>query len=81
MFRTIFARSRQRARLVAGLRRELPADSGVRRLPGRFSDSLMPELVVITATTVFTYLAVSIIQRTQSRDARAMHLNLHELIN
>ncbi|MEJ0099013.1 MAG: low affinity iron permease family protein [Pseudomonadota bacterium] len=39
------------------------------------------QLVVNTATTVFTYLAVFIIQNTQNRDARAMHLKLDELIS
>jgi low affinity Fe/Cu permease len=32
-------------------------------------------------TTVFTYLAVFIIQNTQNRDARAIHLKLDELIS
>ena len=39
------------------------------------------QLVVNTATTVFTYLAVFVIQNTQNRDARAMHLKLNELIS
>lgn len=39
------------------------------------------QLVVNTVTTVFTYLAVFIIQNTQNRDARAMHLKLDELIS
>jgi low affinity Fe/Cu permease len=39
------------------------------------------QLLVNTATTVFTYLAVFIIQNTQNRDARAMHLKLDELIS
>lgn len=38
------------------------------------------QLVVNTVTTVFTYLAVFIIQNTQNRDAKAMHLKLDELI-
>jgi low affinity Fe/Cu permease len=38
------------------------------------------QLVVNTVTTVFTYLAVFVIQNTQNRDARAMHLKLNELI-
>src|SRR5580765_3271274 len=38
------------------------------------------QLVVNTATTVFTYLAVFLIQNTQNRDAKAMHLKLDELI-
>jgi low affinity Fe/Cu permease len=38
------------------------------------------QLVVNTATTVFTYLAVFLIQNTQNRDAHAIHLKLDELI-
>src|SRR6266853_4861859 len=38
------------------------------------------QLVVNTATTVFTYLAVFLIQNTQNRDATAIHLKLDELI-
>lgn len=38
------------------------------------------QLVVNTATTVFTYLAVFLIQNTQNRDAVAIHLKLDELI-
>ncbi len=44
----------------------------------RFSDTW--QLVVNTATTVITYLAVFLIQNTQNRDARAMHLKLDEII-
>ncbi len=43
-----------------------------------FSDTW--QLVVNTATTVFTYLAVFLIQNTQNRDALAIHLKLDELI-
>ena len=39
------------------------------------------QLVVNTVTTVFTYLAVFVIQNTQNRDAKAMHLKLDELIS
>lgn len=39
------------------------------------------QLLVNTITTVFTYLAVFIIQNTQNRDAKAMHLKLDELIS
>lgn len=39
------------------------------------------QLVVNTATTVFTYLAVFLIQNTQNRDAKAVHLKLDELIS
>jgi low affinity Fe/Cu permease len=38
------------------------------------------QLLVNTATTVFTYLAVFLIQNTQNRDAMAIHLKLDELI-
>lgn len=38
------------------------------------------QLLVNTATTVFTYLAVFLIQNTQNRDAVAIHLKLDELI-
>jgi len=38
------------------------------------------QLLVNTLTTVFTYLAVFLIQNTQNRDARAVHLKLDELI-
>jgi low affinity Fe/Cu permease len=44
----------------------------------RYSDTW--QLVVNTATTVFTYLAVFLIQNTQNRDAVATHLKLDELI-
>ena len=44
-----------------------------------FSDTW--QLVVNTATTVFTYLAVFLIQNTQNRDAMAVHLKLDELIS
>ena len=43
-----------------------------------FSDSW--QLVVNTGTTVVTFLMVFLIQNTQNRDARAMHLKLDELI-
>lgn len=44
----------------------------------RYSDTW--QLIVNTATTVFTYLAVFLIQNTQNRDATAIHLKLDELI-
>src|SRR5436189_5427010 len=44
----------------------------------RYSDTW--QLVVNTATTVITYLAVFLIQNTQNRDAKAIHLKLDELI-
>jgi low affinity Fe/Cu permease len=44
-----------------------------------FSDTW--QLLVNTATTVFTFLAVFLIQNTQNRDAKAVHLKLDELIH
>jgi low affinity Fe/Cu permease len=38
------------------------------------------QLVVNTATTIITFLMVFLIQNTQNRDARAIHLKLDELI-
>jgi len=43
-----------------------------------FSDTW--QLVVNTATTIVTFLMVFLIQNTQNRDARAIHLKLDELI-
>ena len=43
-----------------------------------FSDTW--QLVINTGTTVVTFLMVFLIQNTQSRDTRAMHLKLDELI-
>src|SRR5688500_18182399 len=43
-----------------------------------FSDTW--QLVVNTATTIVTFLMVFLIQATQNRDARAIHLKLDELI-
>jgi low affinity Fe/Cu permease len=43
-----------------------------------FSDTW--QLVINTATTIVTFLMVFLIQNTQNRDARAMHLKLDELI-
>ena len=43
-----------------------------------FSDTL--QLVINTGTTIITFLMVFLIQNTQNRDARAMHLKLDELI-
>jgi low affinity Fe/Cu permease len=44
-----------------------------------FSDTW--QLLINTATTVFTFLAVFLIQNTQNRDAKAVHLKLDELIH
>ena len=38
------------------------------------------QLVVNTATTIITFLMVFLIQNTQNRDARAIHLKLNEII-
>src|SRR4051812_12585440 len=43
-----------------------------------FSDTW--QLVINTGTTIVTFLMVFLIQNTQNRDARAMHLKLDELI-
>ena len=43
-----------------------------------FSDTW--QLVINTATTVLTFLMVFLIQNTQNRDAKAIHLKLDELI-
>ena len=45
----------------------------------QFSDTW--QLVVNTATTIATFLVVFLIQNTQNRDARALHLKLDELIH
>lgn len=39
------------------------------------------QLVVNTATTIVTFLMVFLIQNTQNRDSRAMHLKLDEIIH
>ncbi len=43
-----------------------------------FSDTW--QLVINTATTIITFLMVFLIQNTQNRDAKAMHLKLDELL-
>src|SRR5213078_4433247 len=43
-----------------------------------FSDTW--QLIINTSTTIVTFLMVFLIQNTQNRDARAMHLKLDELI-
>lgn len=43
-----------------------------------FSDTW--QLIINTATTIVTFLMVFLIQNTQNRDARAIHLKLDELI-
>ena len=44
-----------------------------------FSDTW--QLVINTATTIVTFLMVFLIQNTQNRDAKAVHLKLDELIS
>jgi low affinity Fe/Cu permease len=44
----------------------------------QFSDTW--QLVINTATTIVTFLMVFLIQNTQNRDAKAVHLKLDELI-
>ncbi len=44
----------------------------------RFSDTW--QLVINTGTTIVTFLMVFLIQNTQNRDARALHLKLDELL-
>lgn len=43
-----------------------------------FSDTW--QLVINTSTTIITFLIVFLIQNTQNRDARALHLKLDELL-
>src|SRR5262249_11339340 len=43
-----------------------------------FSDTL--QLIINTGTTIVTFLVVFLIQNTQNRDAKALHLKLDELI-
>jgi low affinity Fe/Cu permease len=43
-----------------------------------FSDTW--QLVINTGTTIITFLMVFLIQNTQNRDAKAIHLKLDELI-
>jgi low affinity Fe/Cu permease len=44
----------------------------------RYSDTW--QLVINTSTTIVTFLMVFLIQNTQNRDARALHLKLDEII-
>src|SRR5581483_1196122 len=44
----------------------------------KFSDTW--QLVINTGTTIVTFLMVFLIQNTQNRDAKAMHVKLDELI-
>lgn len=45
-----------------------------------FNFSQTWQLVINTATTIITFLMVFLIQNTQNRDTKAMHLKLDELI-
>jgi low affinity Fe/Cu permease len=52
-------------------------------VPGRgpyFQYSDTWQLIINTGTTVVTFLVVFLIQNTQNRDARAIHLKLDEII-
>lgn len=44
----------------------------------KYSDTW--ELIINTSTTIVTFLMVFLIQNSQNRDARALHLKLDELI-
>jgi low affinity Fe/Cu permease len=44
----------------------------------RFTDTW--QLVINTGTTIVTFLMVFLIQRTQNKDARAIHLKLNEIV-
>jgi low affinity Fe/Cu permease len=44
----------------------------------RFSDTW--QLVINTSTTIITFLMVFLIQRTQNKDAQAIHLKLNEIV-
>lgn len=44
----------------------------------KFSDTW--QLVINTGTTIITFLMVFLIQRTQNKDSRALHLKLNELV-
>lgn len=44
----------------------------------KFSDTW--QLVINTSTTIITFFMVFLIQRTQNKDSRALHLKLNELI-
>jgi low affinity Fe/Cu permease len=47
---------------------------------GRFHYSDTWQLIINTGTTIVTFLVVFLIQNTQNRDARAIHLKLDEII-
>ena len=49
-------------------------------LGGRYKYSDTWQLVINTGTTIVTFLMVFLIQNTQNRDARAIHLKLDELV-
>ncbi len=49
-------------------------------LGGHFEYSDTWQLVINTATTIVTFLMVFLIQNTQNRDAKALHLKLDELL-
>src|SRR5262245_31007488 len=45
-----------------------------------FADFNTWQLVINTGTTIVTFLMVFLIQRTQNKDSRAIHLKLNELV-
>ena len=49
------------------------------RTPFAYSDTW--QLVINTSTTIVTFLMVFLIQNSQNRDAKAVHLKLDELIH
>lgn len=51
---------------------------GITGPPFHYSDTW--QLVINTGTTIITFLMVFLIQNTQNRDAKAIHLKLDELI-
>jgi low affinity Fe/Cu permease len=56
---------------------------GRRRLGGGRADLWLPDtwqLVINTGTTIVTFLMVFLIQRSQNKDALAIHLKLNEIV-
>jgi low affinity Fe/Cu permease len=81
----IFRRLSHQTSLLVGTPYAFAAAAGVIVVWGalgpvaRFSDTW--QLVINTGTTIVTFLMVFLIQNTQNRDARAMHLKLDELVH
>jgi low affinity Fe/Cu permease len=82
--RWTFSRMAQHASLLLGKAGAVVAACGVILLWGvsgpffGYSDTW--QLVVNTGTTIVTFLMVFLVQNTQNRDARALHLKLDELL-